>query len=77
MNNQDEKRRDMAAQSTNEQNTAAQNTKSTDTAAQSAKSPDTAEQDADLKWELVRVEHVIQDKWIDFRRLRLDLLPLL
>ena len=69
MNNQDEKRRDMAAQSTNEQNTAAQNTKSTDTAAQSAKSPDTAEQDADLKWELVRVEHVIQDKWIDFRRL--------
>lgn len=31
---------------------------------------DTAEQDADLKWEAVSVEHLIQDKWIDFRRVR-------
>ena len=30
---------------------------------------DLTEQDADLKWEQVRVEHIIQDKWIDFRRL--------
>ena len=59
MNNQDEKSRDMAEQST----------KNPDTAAQDKKGFDMAEQDAGLKWELVRVEHVIQDKWIDFRRL--------
>ncbi len=24
--------------------------------------------DQDLKWELVKVEHIVQDEWIDFRR---------
>lgn len=31
-------------------------------------STDTAAEDAGLMWEPVSVEHVIQDKWIDFRR---------
>ena len=30
---------------------------------------DKLEADQDLKWEAVSVEHIIQDKWIDFRRI--------
>ena len=30
---------------------------------------DNSEADQDLKWEAVSVEHIIQDKWIDFRRI--------
>lgn len=30
---------------------------------------DNSEEDQDLKWEAVSVEHIIQDKWIDFRRI--------
>lgn len=30
---------------------------------------DNLEADQDLKWEAVSVEHIIQDKWIDFRKI--------
>ena len=32
-------------------------------------SPDNFEADQDLKWEAISVEHIVQDKWIDFRKI--------